>query len=138
VNGNTVVANFDFIPAEGTPAYLTDKTIVGEIAKPKFGGLPIIGSYGPMLVSESSFWPAGYIACVATGGPSSPDNCLGFREHVAPEWRGLKLIPGNRPRFPLVDSFYVRGFGLGARHRGAAAVSQITASGTYAIPAAYL
>jgi hypothetical protein len=33
-----------------------------------------------------------------------------------------------------VDSFFVRGFGTGTRHRGAAVVAQITTNGSYTAP----
>jgi hypothetical protein len=49
----------------------------------------------------------------------------------------LRLVKGRTPDYPLIDSFYNRGFGTGIRHRGAGVVMQITASGTYTIPAAY-
>jgi hypothetical protein len=33
-----------------------------------------------------------------------------------------------------VDSFFVRGFGTGTRHRGAAVVAQITTNASYTAP----
>ena len=40
--------------------------------------------------------------------------------------------------YPLIDSFYSRGFGTGIRQRGAAVVVQITTgTAAYAIPAQY-
>lgn len=133
-NNNGAVAQWDFIPSEGAPTYLSSQQIVGEIPKATFGSLPIIGSYGPLLVTESGFWPTGYVAVIASGGPSSPLNPIGFREHANASYRGLRLLPGMRAGYPLVDSFYSRSFGTGVRLRGAAAVAQVTASGTYTNP----
>lgn len=50
-----------------------------------------------------------------------------------PSYQGLRHIPGRGP-YPVVDSMFARGFGVGVRHRGAAAVCQIKASGSYAAP----
>jgi len=69
----------------------------------------------------------------ATGGLDSDMNPVGFRHHVNPAYQGLRHIPGNGP-YPLVESFFARGFGVGVRHRGAAVVMQVTASSTYTPP----
>jgi hypothetical protein len=42
------------------------------------------------------------------------------------------------PDYPLIDSFYQRGFGTGVRQRGGGVVMQIKASGVYDIPTPYL
>jgi hypothetical protein len=63
-------------------------------------------------------------------------NPVGFRQHANAGLRGLRLIPGNQSNYPLIDSYYSRGFGTGVRHRGAGIVMQITA-GAFAIPADY-
>jgi hypothetical protein len=52
--------------------------------------------------------------------------------------RGLRLVKGAVPDYPLIDSYYQRGFGTGVRQRGGGVVMQVTASGTYTIPAAYV
>lgn len=96
-----------------------------------------IGTYGPFHVVEEGYIPAGYAVAIATGGQDNLSNPVGFREHLNPAYRGLKVIPGQRSDYPLIDSFYRRGMGTGIRHRGALAVMQIKASGVYAVPAAY-
>lgn len=130
------VATWDFIPSAGAPAYLTDQTIVGERAPGEHDGLKIAGSYGPAWLTESRFVPAGYVLLVASGGPDSDLNPVGFREHANVLYQGLRLIPGVNQRYPLIDGFYSRGYGTGVRHRGAAAVMQVTATGvtTYTAP----
>lgn len=126
---------FDFIPSEGSPTYLTDQTIVGSLAPASFNGLPIAGSFGPAWVVEDALVPSGYLIAVATGGSNSPLNVVQFREHTTPALRGLRLVKGRTPDYPLIDSVYSRGFGTGVRHRGAAAVLQVTANATYTAPA---
>lgn len=96
-----------------------------------------IGTYGPFHIVEEAYVPAGYMAAIATGGQNSLANPIGIREHSNPAYRGLKVIPGQRSDYPLIDSFYRRGLGTGIRHRGAGAVMQIKASGVYQVPAAY-
>lgn len=96
-----------------------------------------IGTYGPFHVVEEGLIPAGYMVAIATGGQNNISNPVGFREHQNPAYRGLKVIPGQRSDYPLIDSFYRRGMGTGIRHRGALAVMQVKATGSYAIPAAY-
>ena len=86
---------------------------------------------------EEGYIPAGYMVAIATGGEDRIGNPIGFREHKNDAYKGLKLIPGQRSDYPLVDSFYRRGFGTGIRHRGALALMQVKASGNYQIPAAY-
>ena len=66
-------------------------------------------------------------------GPNSEINPVGLREHINPSYQGLRHIGGNGP-YPIQDSFFVRSFGVGVRHRGAAAVCKITASTTYTPP----
>lgn len=98
-----------------------------------FNGLQVRGSYAGALLIQSNFVPVGYVAVVASGGPNSDLNlwpsantrtwitkaCAIFRAH----WNG----------YPLQDSFFARGFGVGVRHRGAAVVCKIT-TGSYSAP----
>lgn len=129
-----VFAKYDAIPSVGAPAFEISGQIVGRQAPDNFNGVPIIGSYGPVLVVESYFVPLHYFAVVATSGPNSPNNAIGVREHINSAYRGLRQIPGNVSGYPLQDSFYTRGFGVGTRWRGAAAVCQVTASSNYTAP----
>lgn len=124
---------FDFIPSTSAPAYLTAETINGEQPPAEFHDLPIIGSYGDAWIYESYYIPTGYVLALGTAGPGSARNPLAFREHVSAESRGLRLNPENLS-FPLIGSVYERGFGVGVRNRGAAAVMQIKASGSYVAP----
>ena len=72
-----------------------------------------------------------------TGGLGQLGNLVGLREHANPAYRGLRLLPGNQQGYPLVDSYYSRGFGTGIRQRGGAVVTQFKASGSYDIPTIY-
>lgn len=131
-------AKFDFVP---NAAYYA-----GAVWVPSNGsyvGGPIgtvkgeIGTYGAFHVVEEGYIPAGYMASIITGGINNIGNPIGIREHSNPAYRGLKVIPGQRSQYPLLDSFYRRGIGTGIRGRGAIAVMQIKATGLYVIPAAY-
>ena len=136
-------ASYDFIAGAGQPPWLLP-TITGGVVTPQGGGVPaqvnglqVAGQYGPWSIVEEDYMPPGYIFGFATGGENSATNPVGIREHQNPALRGLRLVKGRTPDYPLIDSFYNRGFGTGIRHRGAGAVMQITAAGAYTIPAAY-
>lgn len=127
-------AQYDYIPGAGAPAYLTDKEIIGDIAPGEFNRLKVNGSYGPVWITPSEYMVPGYLLMTATGGSNDSLNPVGFREHINPAHRGLRLLPGNRSGYPLVDSYYTRAFGVGVRHRGAAVVMQITTGTDYDPP----
>jgi hypothetical protein len=135
-------ASYDFIPAAGGAPWLLPTNTGGPVfpqgsAIPTtVNGLTVAGAYGPFLIVESEWIPTGYMLAFATGGENSAGNLVGIREHQNPALRGLRLVKGRQPDYPLIDSFYNRGFGTGIRQRGAGVVMQITA-GAYAIPAAY-
>jgi hypothetical protein len=131
-------AKFDFVP---NPAYYGGKVWVPNngsyVGGPTGTVKGEIGTYGPFHVVEEGYIPAGYMASIVTGGQNNISNPIGLREHKNPAYRGLKVIPGQRSDYPLIDSFYRRGVGTGIRHRGAGAIMQIKASGTYSVPSAY-
>lgn len=132
---DTVEPSYDFVPSLGAPSWIAQEAILNPQAQAPaaFQGMKIAGSYGPAYITESGFIPPGYLLLVATGGANSTINPVGFREHVSPNAQGLRLIEGNRQAYPLVDSFYTRGFGVGVRHRGAAAVMKV-GTAAYAAP----
>lgn len=125
---------YDFIPSPGAPAYLSTEHLVGQQPPSEFMGLPVIGSYGNALIVESYYVPAGYLIASSTSGAGSRRNPLAFRQHKRADYQGLILKPGTDNRYPLLGATYVRGFGVGVRNRGAAAVMQIKASGEYTSP----
>lgn len=133
-NANGVVAKYDYIPSVSAPAYLTEASIVGDAAPAAFNNLAIMGSYGDAWIHKSPFVPLGYVIAVATSGPGSARNPLLIREHRTPGERGLILRRSQGGAHPLVESIYERGMGVGVRHRGAAAVMQIKATGSYENP----
>lgn len=137
-------SSYDFVPAGGQPPWLL-ATNTGGVVFPQgsatpttVNGLNVSGRYGPWLIVEEAYIPAGYMVAFATGGELNANNPVGVREHQNPGLRGLRLVKGRSADYPLVDSFYNRGFGTGVRQRGAGAVMQITAAGSYTIPAAYV
>lgn len=133
-------ARYDFIPAVGQPGLIIpaqDQLLgAGQVAG-TYRGLNVVGSYGPLLVIEEDYVPPGYLVALVSGGPANIQNPIGFREHANPGLRGLRLVKGRDNDYPLIDSYYTRGFGTGVRQRGAGLVMQIKASGSYTAPAAY-
>lgn len=133
-NSPGIIAKHDYIPSAGAPAYLQPENIVGQVAPESYNGLKVNGSYGPVWVIESQFIPEDYVTVVATYGPNSSDNVIGFREHTNAAYRGFRIIGGQNPGYPIQDSFFARAFGVGIRRRGQACVTQLKASGEYDIP----
>lgn len=133
-------ATWDFIPDDtrsGGGVFVPDGSGGRYVGAPQ-GTVPgQIGTYGPWHVVESEYIPAGYLTGIVTGGPDNISNPVGMREHQNPAYRGLKLIPGNRNGYPLVESFYQRGLGTGIRHRGAGIVMQVSGNASYTVPAIY-
>lgn len=138
-NNNGAVAKYDFIPARGREdlLFLTQTQVLGTQPAPTIAGLDVLGSYGSFLVVQEDYVPAGYMAAFATGGEASLTNPVGIREHNNAALRGLRLVKGRDNDYPLIDSFYLRGFGSGIRQRGGGVVMQVTVSGTYTPPTLY-
>lgn len=131
-------ASYDFIPSEGIGGGVYLPSNGGVVGRPNGSAIPgEVGTYGPFHIVVEEYIPAGYMALIAAGGPDNLTNPIGIRQHRNPTFRGLRLIPGQRSQYPLIDSFYQRGFGTGIRQRGAGIIMQITTSGTYATPSAY-
>ena len=139
VSANGVVANYDFIPAANQPTMILPNAegLLGSLPPDSFKGLRVIGSYADILIIEESYIPQGYFLMFGTGGAANLQNLVGLREHINPAYRGLRLLPGNQQRYPLVDGYYARSFGTGIRQRAGAVVCQIKATGTYDIPNQY-
>lgn len=131
-------AAYDFVPNPETFGGAIWVPNNGQYVGGPTGRLPgEVGTYGPFHVVEEGYVPAGYLVSIVTGGADNLTNPIAFREHSNPAYRGLKVIPGARSDYPLLDSFYRRGFGTGIRHRGGIAIAQVKASGNYTIPAMY-
>lgn len=131
-------APYDFIPTEGYGGGVFLPASMGAVAVPVSTVPGQIGTYGPWHIVEDIYFPAGYILGLASGGPDNLLNPIGIREHKNPAYQGLKHIPGGTADYPLLDSFYRRGFGTGVRQRGGGFVMQIVASTSYTTPAAYV
>jgi hypothetical protein len=134
--------NFDFVPAQGTSPLLlpvdvrlSDNGVVRPPAK--IGGMEVVGAYDQMIFVKNEFIPALYMALFVTGGEENVLNPIAIREHPSQGARGLRLVKGKTPDYPLIDSFWNHGFGTGIRRRGAGAVMQIVASASYTAPTAY-
>lgn len=137
-NQNAAVASFDFVPPAGTNIILPSTSqLFGSQPPATWGGFDVVGAYGPYLLVQDANIPAGYLFAFATRGGGSTTNLVGVREHANSSLRGLILKGGDRNQYPLINSTYIRGFGTGVRTRGAGAVMQVTASGSYTIPTIY-
>lgn len=136
---NGVVAQYDFIPSANQPPMIlpNDQGLLGERPPDQWNGLVVIGSYRGAYIVEDVSIPEGYMLTFGSGGLGQLQNLVGLREHANPAYRGLRLIPGNQQGYPLVDSYYARGFGTGIRQRGGAVVTQFKATGDYVPPAIY-
>lgn len=133
-------ARYDFIPAAGQPGLIipAQDQLLGTGQPPStFRGMNVVGSYGPLLIIEEDYVPPAYIVALVSGGPANIANPIGLREHANAGLRGLRLVKGRDTDYPLLDSYYVRGFGTGVRQRGAGLVMQVTANAAYAAPAQY-
>lgn len=133
---------YDFVPAQGTASFLLPTTLrtdqEGATRPPSsIQGLTVIGSYGQFLIVQEGYIPAGYLVAFATGGPENIRNPIAVREHAQASLRGLRLVKGRDPDYPLIDSFYNHGLGTGIRYRGAGAILQVKVGTTYDIPPAY-
>jgi hypothetical protein len=135
-------SSYDFIPATGQPPWLLPSNVGGVVIPQgagipaNIGGIEVAGRYGSWLICEEDYIPAGYLLGFATGGDNNATNPVGIREHQNAGLRGLRLVKGRDPDYPLVDSYYQHGLGTGVRHRGAGVVGQLAAS--YTIPTAYV
>jgi hypothetical protein len=128
---------YDFIPSASQPAFFGQNVLGGGQAGGLLNGLNVIGTYGNFTVVEDDWMPPGYLFAFATGGEDAADNPVGLRENDRA--RGLRLVKGAVPDYPLIDSFYNRGFGTGVRKRGAGVVMQVVGTGAaYVIPTQYV
>ena len=135
-NNNGVTANYDFIPSRNQPAQLleTPMGLIGSLPPDTWNGMRVYGSYADILLIEEPFLPDKYMLMFGTGGGGNLSNLVGLREHANSAYRGLKIIPGRDQRYPLIESYYTRGFGTGVRQRAGAVVMQFTEEDEYEIP----
>lgn len=136
-NGGTAL--YDFLAAANQPgAIITQNTVVLGQGPPAgtLNGLTVIGSYGSLLVVQDDWMPANYMFAFVTGGENNLGNPIGIREHPNAALRGMRLVKGKNPDYPLIDSFWATGFGFGVRQRGAGILMRISAS-AYVVPPLY-
>ena len=133
---NGSVAAYDYIPGPRRPAMFLPNAegLLGSQGPDSWNGLLVDGTYGDILLIEEPLIPAGYVLMFGSGGAGDLQNIVGIREHASPAYRGLRLLPGNQQQYPLIDSYYSRGFGTGVRQRAGACVMQVKAAGSYEIP----
>lgn len=136
-NGGT--ATYDFLAASNQPgAIITQNTVILGQGPPAgtLNGLTVIGSYGSLLIVQDDWMPPNYVFAFVTGGENNLGNPIGIREHANAGLRGMRLVKGRNPDYPLIDSFWSAGFGFGVRQRGAGIAMRISAS-AYVVPPMY-
>lgn len=135
----TASATYDFVQAVGQPsAFLpANQVLIGGQPANNIRGMQVIGKYGPIFVVQEDFMPINYMFMFATGGPDNVQNPIAIREHPNAALRGMRLVKGKTPDYPLIDSYWNHGLGSGVRFRGAGSVMQVNRVGAYQIPAAY-
>lgn len=130
--------DWDFIPATGVNVNAqllqSNTVILGQQPSNVLGDLDVIGSYGDALIVVNDYIPAGYVFCFATGGKANLTNPIGIRQHQNAQLQGMRLVKGPQADYPLIDSYYVRGMGVGIRQRGAGAILQVVTGTTYTPP----
>lgn len=126
-------ARYDFIPKRGESFYgeLVGTQPSNESGLDVFPGF--MGTYGPWNIVAEDYVPTKYLFGFVSGGAQAERNPLGLRDHPNSSLRGLKLIPRHE-HYPLIDSYYHQTLGSGVRHRGAAVLTQLKASGSYDTP----
>lgn len=136
VNNNGITATYDFIPASDQPTIILPNAegMLGSPPPNNFRGMPIVGKYGYINICEEDIIPEGYLLLLASGGKFSLGNPVGLRQHANPAMQGLRILSGNQQNYPLIDGFYNHMIGTGIRQRGASAIMQIKATGSYEIP----
>lgn len=128
--------SYDYVPVAQSIPFLATGVQGGSVPT-SVNGLPVAGQYGKWLIIEEDYIPSGYMLGFATGGDNQATNPVGLRQHANASLQGLRLVKGRDNDYPLIDSFYNRGFGTGIRHRGAGIVMQVTASASYSVPTDY-
>lgn len=77
--------------------------------------------------------PAGYLLIVEVASTSAKKVCK-FNVPTNKSFRGLKIIPGARPDYPLIDSTYLELCGARVYDRGAGVAIQIHSNTSYIDP----
>ncbi len=130
-------ARSDFVPAAGSRFFAADGDLIGNQVPATYAGFVVKGSYDEALIIETPRIPAGYVAALVSGGALVTTNPIMFRQHASAGLQGLKAIPGNNGAYPLIDSYWTRGFGTGVRQRLAGLVMQVKPTGSYTVPSLY-
>jgi hypothetical protein len=136
-------ATYDFVPATGAQGTAIPSILVpgAQIVnqQPSINSVPgmlTIGQYGQALIVQEDYIPVGWMVAIATGGKANLQNPIGVREDPRANLQGLILKPGDNNGYPLINSMFIQGMGVGVRQRGGTVVMKITA-GAYTIPTQY-
>lgn len=113
----------EFVPVQGSVG--SSLEIVGAPSDAN-----VLGWYDGAIIRREDWLPNDYLfGYSAQGGANSPLNPMAFREPLNEQARGLVIMRGTNPEYPLANSYYYHEFGVGVRQRGNGAALQITSDG---------
>jgi hypothetical protein len=94
-----------------------------------------IGRAGGVDWTETEWVPSGYVLLYATAVGAGSDSAKPVRliEPTNPSFRGLIIIPGENPQYPIINSYYLRYLGAKVLHRGAGVAVKL-GNATYSNP----
>lgn len=122
-----IAAETDFIPVQGS---IGSSNL--QVNAP--GGDGVVGWFDGATICREDWIPANYFFCYSRiGGANSSANPIAMRESTSAAARGLIIMRGTNPEYPLVNSFYYHKFGMSVRQRGNGVCAYIGAD-SYADP----
>lgn len=93
-----------------------------------------IGMFGGINWIVTELMPAGYVLVVGTNPGVDNQKPATIIHPTNPSFRGLKLIEGSLPTYPLINSYYLHWAAAKVIHRGNGVACQLTASASYTDP----
>ena len=103
---------------------ITDKVVVDNV----------IGVLGGITWIVTESMPSGYVLVVGTNASIGADKPVRLIEPTNTSFRGLRIIEGARPAYPIFGSQYKSHIGGKVFHRGWGVAMQLTAEATYSNP----
>jgi hypothetical protein len=94
----------------------------------------LIGNFGGINWVRTALMPAGYVLVVGTNPGVDNQKPVTIIHPTNASFRGLKLIEGNLPTFPLINSYFLHWATAKVVHRGNGVACQLTANASYTDP----
>ena len=93
-----------------------------------------IGKYGGINWIGTELMPAGYVLVVGTNPSVDNMKPATIIHPTNTSFRGLKLVDGNFPKYPLINSYFLHWAAAKVIHRGNGVACKLAASGPWADP----